>query len=104
MRIRLSHLRRIIRETVEQVVQADKDADLNKDGENDFEDVMIARMKASGMDSDDAIEKGEMAAKKAKQTEAAAKRGKKTCPACFGTGVNHNTLRDCDDCDGTGKC
>ena len=65
MRIRLSQLRKIIRETVEEVVQ-EKD-DLNRDGEHDFEDVMIARMKASGMGHDKAVEKGEKAAKAAKK-------------------------------------
>jgi hypothetical protein len=43
--------------------------DLNKDGEHDFEDVMIARMKASGMDSEEALKKGETAAKKSKKNE-----------------------------------
>ena len=65
MRIRLSTLRRLIRETVEQVVQEKED--LNKDGKHDFEDVMIARMKASGMDDEEAVEKGEEAAKSAKK-------------------------------------
>jgi hypothetical protein len=41
--------------------------DLNKDGKNDFEDVMIARHKASGMDHEDAVEKGEKAANSAKR-------------------------------------
>lgn len=69
MKIRLSQLRKIIREVVEQVVEAEKDDDLNDDGKNDFKDVMIARMKASGMDDKKAVEKGEKAAKKAKQNQ-----------------------------------
>jgi len=69
MRIRLSQLRRIIREVVEEAVvdEASKDDDLNKDGKNDFEDVMIARHKASGLPHGVAVSKGEKAAKKAKQ-------------------------------------
>jgi hypothetical protein len=62
MKIRLSQLRRIIREVVE---EASKDEDLNDDGKNDFTDVMIARHKASGMSHDKAVEKGEKAADKA---------------------------------------
>jgi hypothetical protein len=64
MRIKLSELRSIIRESIEEVLEAE---DLNKDGKNDFEDVMIARMKASGMDHEEAVEKGEKAAKGAKK-------------------------------------
>jgi len=55
----------MVREAVEQTVEEAED--LNDDGENDFEDVMIARMMASGMSDDEAIEKGEQAAKKAKR-------------------------------------
>lgn len=51
-----------IRETVRSIVRENKD--LNKDGKNDFEDVMIARMKAGGMDHEDAVDKGEKVAKK----------------------------------------
>ena len=65
MRIKLSDLKKMIREAVDQAVHEKED--LNKDGEHDFEDVMIARMKASGMDHDDAVEKGEKAAKAAKK-------------------------------------
>jgi len=75
MKIRLSQLRRIIREVVEATVADDAEVDvtvdeaedLNKDGKNDFEDVMIARHKASGMPHDKAVEKGEKAAKSAKK-------------------------------------
>jgi hypothetical protein len=77
MKIRLSQLRRIIRETIEEEVvvsddreveiNVDEAEDLNKDGKNDFEDVMIARHKASGMPHDKAVEKGEKAAKAAKK-------------------------------------
>lgn len=67
MKIRLSQLRQIIRETIEETIKVEEtnDDDLNKDGENDFEDVMIARMKASGMSHDNAVKKGEKAANKA---------------------------------------
>jgi len=64
MKIALSQLRKIIREVVESEM-AEAEEDLNKDGKHDFEDVMIARMKASGMKHDTAVEKGEKAAKKA---------------------------------------
>tara|TARA_B100000212_G_C27307577_1_gene504311 strand:- start:230 stop:577 length:348 start_codon:yes stop_codon:yes gene_type:complete len=43
MRYRISELRRIIRKVLIEAV------DQNKDGKNDFDDVKIARMKASGM-------------------------------------------------------
>ena len=64
MKIALSQLRRIIREVVEAEI-AEAEEDHNDDGKHDFKDVMIARMKASGMKDDDAVEKGEKAAKKA---------------------------------------
>lgn len=68
MKIKLSQLRQIIRETIEETIAVEEsDDDLNKDGKNDFKDVMIARMKASGMSHDKAVEKGEKAAKTAKQ-------------------------------------
>ena len=68
MKITISQLRKIIRETVEEVIvkETEKD-DLNKDGEHDFEDVMIARMKASGLSNKDAVKKGEKAAKSAEK-------------------------------------
>lgn len=69
--ISIGQLRALVREITEETVK-EADKDLNKDGENDFEDVMIARMKASGMDHDKAVEKGEKAAKKAeKKTQSA---------------------------------
>jgi flagellar hook-basal body complex protein FliE len=68
MKIRLSQLKQIIREAIKETMEVEEaDKDLNKDGEHDFEDVMIARMKASGMDKEDAVEKGEKAAKVAKK-------------------------------------
>lgn len=75
MKIRLSQLRRIIREVVEATITDDPEVDitvdeaedLNKDGKNDFEDVMIARHKASGMPHKVAVAKGEKAAKAAKK-------------------------------------
>lgn len=56
-----------IRESVRNAVREKQD--LNKDGKNDFEDVMIARMKASGMDHEDAVDKGEKTAKKAAKNQ-----------------------------------
>jgi hypothetical protein len=44
-----------------------KSADLNDDGHNDFEDVMIARMMASGVPKSVAVAKGTAAAKKSKK-------------------------------------
>lgn len=72
MKISLSQLKAIIREVVEEtsIDEAEKEEDLNKDGKNDFKDVMIARMKASGMKHDKAVEKGQKvatAAQKKKQ-------------------------------------
>jgi hypothetical protein len=75
MKIRLSQLRSIIRETIEEIVYDDPEVtieeaekeDLNKDGKNDFEDVMIARHKASGMPHGVAVKKGEAAARAAKR-------------------------------------
>ena len=52
MRYRLSELRSLIRNILVEAV------DQNKDGKNDFSDVKIARMKASGM-SDKEIKKKE---------------------------------------------
>ena len=37
---------------------------------------------------------------KKSQTEAASK---DTCPACLGTGMDHNTFADCQECEGSGK-
>ena len=53
MRINLKELRKIIQKEF-QIISEKKDQ--NDDGENDFSDVKIARMKASGM-SDDEIKK-----------------------------------------------
>ena len=54
MKITKRQLRRIIKEESSRLLSEDKDQ--NKDGKNDFEDVKIARMKASGM-SDEEIKK-----------------------------------------------
>jgi hypothetical protein len=65
---RLSLLRRLVREMLEaEIEELGEDEDLNKDGKNDFKDVMIARMKASGMSHDKAVKKGEKAATAAKK-------------------------------------
>jgi len=55
MKITKWQLRRIIAEE-KAVLELKESKDQNKDGKNDFEDVKIARMKASGM-SDDEIKK-----------------------------------------------
>ena len=55
MKISNQQLRRIIKEE-KAVLELKESKDQNKDGKNDFEDVKIARMKASGM-SDDEIKK-----------------------------------------------
>ena len=54
MKITKSQLRRIIKEEAARLIAEEEDQ--NKDGENDFSDVKIARMKASGM-SDEEIKK-----------------------------------------------
>ena len=54
MKITKRQLERIVREESLKIIREDKDQ--NKDGKNDFEDVKIARMKASGM-SDEEIKK-----------------------------------------------
>lgn len=60
MKITVKQLRELIREAVEEamseVEEADK-VDQDKDGDNDFDDVKIARMKASGMSHDKAVQK-----------------------------------------------
>lgn len=57
MKIRLSELRKIIREVVEAELEEVEKIDQNEDGKNDFTDVKIARMKASGMSHKDAVKK-----------------------------------------------
>jgi len=73
MKIRLSELRTIIRDTVSEMMNHEKademvkeadELDVNKDGKKDFTDVMAARMKASGMDKKTAIKKAEKATAK----------------------------------------
>ena len=60
MKITVKQLRALIREAVEEAMsevdEADK-VDQDKDGDNDFDDVKIARMKASGMSHDKAVQK-----------------------------------------------
>lgn len=70
MKIKLSQLRKLIRETVADemrlslseagggIEEADSDKkDKDGDGDEDFADVMMARMMASGMSKDDAVKK-----------------------------------------------
>lgn len=67
MKISISELRRIIREVVAEVEMTESEGkeDLNKDGKNDFADVMIARRIASGETKSDAVKHGTADAKKA---------------------------------------
>ena len=60
MKITVKQLRALIRETVEEAmscVDEEDKVDQDKDGDNDFDDVKIARMKASGMSHDKAVQK-----------------------------------------------
>lgn len=60
MKITIGQLRNLIREAVEEAmscIDEDDEIDQDKDGDNDFEDIKIARMKASGMPQDKAIKK-----------------------------------------------
>jgi len=60
MKLTVKQLRALIREAVEEAIscvdEEDK-VDQDKDGDNDFDDVKIARMKASGMSHDKAVQK-----------------------------------------------
>lgn len=60
MKITVEQLRALIRETVEEVMSSVEEADKvdqDEDGDNDFDDVKIARMKASGMSHKNAVNK-----------------------------------------------
>ena len=60
MKITIGQLRNLIREAVEEAmscIDEDDEIDQDKDGDNDFEVIKIARMKASGMPQDKAIKK-----------------------------------------------
>lgn len=65
MKISMSMLRRMIIEAIEKEIDESSREDLNDDGKNDFTDVMIARMKASGMPRGVAVKRGEKAARNA---------------------------------------
>ena len=68
MRITLSELRLLIHDVIQEVKKKKnkgKKVDQNKDGKNDFVDVKIAQLKASGVPDKEAVEKGEKMAKKA---------------------------------------
>jgi DnaJ-class molecular chaperone len=106
MKITLAQLRRLIRETVEQVVQSENDlaedeftyavAKAAEKGEKKVDiggeefPVKMSKEKAKQITGKD----------KKSQTEAASK---DTCPACLGTGMDHNTFADCQECEGSGK-
>ena len=60
MKITVKQLRALIREAVEEAmssVDEEDKVDQDKDGDNDFDDVKIARMKASGISHDKAVQK-----------------------------------------------
>jgi len=60
MKLTVKQLRALIREAVEEAmscVDEEDKVDQDKDGDNDFDDVKIARMKASGMSHDKAVQK-----------------------------------------------
>lgn len=60
MKITVKQLRSLIREVVEETlsgVEEGEAIDQDKDGDNDFDDVKIARMKASGMSHKNAVNK-----------------------------------------------
>ncbi len=57
MRIKISQLRAIIREAIEENLQEGKKLDRDGDKDKDFADVMMARMVAGGLDDDEAYEK-----------------------------------------------
>ena len=60
MKLTVKQLRALIREAVEEVmscVDEEDKVDQDKDGDNDFDDVKIARMKASGMSHAKAVQK-----------------------------------------------
>lgn len=56
MKISINNLRRIIRETIQEFSEVHDD-DRDGDGDEDFADVMMARMQASGMDDEEAHRK-----------------------------------------------
>lgn len=56
MKLRLSDLRRIVKEVVEEELK-ERDNDRDDDGDKDFADVMMARMTAGGLSKDKAIKK-----------------------------------------------
>lgn len=67
MKLTVKQLRSLIREAVEEVmscVDEEDKVDQDKDGDNDFDDVKIARMKASGMSHDKAVKKVHEVSKK----------------------------------------
>lgn len=57
MRIKISQLRALIREAIEENFREGKKVDRDGDKDKDFADVMMARMAAGGLDDDEAYEK-----------------------------------------------
>lgn len=62
----INELRILIRRIILEIKDSSDDKDLNDDGDEDFTDVMIARMVASGLEKEKAIKKAEKATKKHK--------------------------------------
>jgi hypothetical protein len=56
MKISIRNLRRIIRETIEEELDESR-KDRDDDGDEDFADVMMARMQAGGVDDEEAYKK-----------------------------------------------
>lgn len=57
MKIKLSQLRTIIREIISENLLEKKDLDKDDDGDKDFADVMMARMKKGGLSDKEARKK-----------------------------------------------
>lgn len=57
MKITLSELRRLIRETLKENLVEKKDLDKDDDGDKDFADVMMSRMKKGGLSDKEALKK-----------------------------------------------
>lgn len=62
----INELRILIRRIILEIKNSSDNKDLNDDGDEDFTDVMIARMVASGLEKEKAIKKAEKATKKHK--------------------------------------
>lgn len=111
MKITLSQLRKLIRETVEQVVQTNED-DL---AEDEFTYAVAKAAEKGEKTVDIGGEKFPVKMSKEKAKKITGKDDKEKnaknegvkkdeCPACLGTGLDHNTFADCSTCEGSGTC